>query len=146
MSDNRTAIASPAPSRLAVFDETGKQLQEYPLDLPDEELRGDPDGMVVPVTKGAGADYWFTGSRTIALHATELRPLWTQQGTLGPGVIFAGRELLPVPDGIRVVDQLTGEPVGTFAVDRRGYAGQVMMSTVGPMVLEQRGGTLVALR
>jgi hypothetical protein len=146
LSDNRTAVALPDPSRLLVFDETGKQLNEYPLDVPDTDFNGDPDGLVVPVTKGPGIDYWWTGSRTIALHGVDLYPLWTQQGTLGPGVVFAGRGLLPVPDGIRVVDVATGQPVGTFPVDRGGYAGPVMMSSIGPMVLEQRGPDLVALR
>jgi hypothetical protein len=146
LSETRTAIALSGPSRLAVFDDTGKQVNEYPLDVPEEELRGDPAGMVVPTVKGGAAVYWFTGSRTIALHGVELNPMWSQQGTLGPGVVFAGRELLPVPDGIRVVDQVSGQPVGTFAIDRGGYTGPVMMASVGPMVIEQRGVTLVALR
>jgi hypothetical protein len=146
LSDNRTAVALPDPARLRVFDDTGKQVAEYPLDLPAADLSGDPAGLVVPVSKNGGVDYWFTGSRTIALHGVELRPLWTQAGTLGPGVVFAGRELLPVPDGIRVVDLATGQPVGTFPVDRHGYSGPVMMSSIGPMVLEQRGDNLVALR
>jgi hypothetical protein len=146
LAENRVAVAMSGPSRLAVFDDTGKQVEEFPLDLPQQDLAGDPDGMVVPVAKSAGADYWFTGSRTIALHPVELRPMWTVADALGPGTIFAGRALVPVRDGIRVLDQANGAVVGTFQVDRGQYTGPVLMSTIGPMVLEQRGANLVALR
>jgi hypothetical protein len=146
LSDQRTAVVLPDPSRLAVFDDTGKPVAEYPLDLPKQDLNGDPPGLVVPVTKGGGAFYWFTGSRTVALHNTELRPLWTALSTVGPGTIFAGRALIPVRDGLRVLNQVSGELIGTVPVDRHGYTGLVSMAAIGPMVLEQRGGNLVALR
>lgn len=146
MSDQRTAVVLADPSRLVVLDDTGKQLVEYPLNLPEQDLRGDPDGLVVPVAKGASAVYWFTGSRTIALHGVELQPLWTALSTIGPGTVFAGRVVIPVRDGLRVLDQTTGELIGTLPVDRQGYTGMVSMSAIGPMVLEQRGRNLVALR
>jgi hypothetical protein len=146
LSDQRTAVVLPDPSRLAVFDDTGKPVAEYPLELPKQDLNGDPPGLVVPVTKGAGAFYWFTGSRTVALHTTELRPLWTALSTIGPGTIFAGRAVIPVRDGLRVLDQVSGELIGTVPVDRHGYTGTVSMAAIGPMVLEQRGADLVALR
>ncbi|HEU5469641.1 MAG TPA: hypothetical protein VFV67_03240 [Actinophytocola sp.] len=146
MANARTAVLLPNPSRLVVYDDQGAQQAEYPLSLPDEELRGDPDGLVVPLVKGGETDYWFTGSRTIALDADELRPLWTAVDTLGPGTLFAGRLLVPVRNGIRVLDQVTGETVGTAALDRGGYRGLVTMATIGPMVLEQRGADVVALR
>jgi hypothetical protein len=146
LADQRTAVVLPDPSRLAVFDDTGKPVAEYPLELPKQDLEGDPAGLVVPVAKGGGAFYWFTGSRTVALHNVELRPLWTALSTVGPGTIFAGRALIPVRDGLRVLNQISGELIGTVAVDRHGYAGTVSMATIGPMVLEQRGANLVALR
>jgi hypothetical protein len=146
MSDQRTAVALPGPSRLVVFDDQGAQQATYPLELPEQDLRGDPDGLVVPTAKGPGAIYWHTGSRTVALHSGDLNPLWTAPNTLGPGTAFAGRVLVPVRDGIRVLDQATGQEVGTTPVNRDGYSGLVTMSTSGPMVLEQRGSDLVALR
>jgi hypothetical protein len=101
----------------------------------------------VPDTVTAtGAYYWFTGSKTIALSFDNLTPLWTVEGTGGPGTVFAGRMLVPVDAGLTVVDQATGEQVGTLPVDRGGYTGTVTMATVGPVILEQRGETLVALR
>lgn len=146
LTDKLTAVVLPGPNRLAIYDDQGKPVTEYPLDLAEPDLRGDPDGMVVPVTKGTGALYWFTGSRTIALDSIELRPLWTALSTVGPGIVFSGRVLIPVRDGLRVIDQASGALIGTLPVDRQGYAGMVSMATIGPMVLEQRGANLVALR
>jgi hypothetical protein len=101
---------------------------------------------VVPTTHTPVAVYWYTGSRTIALSAADLSPLWTVDGTLGPGTMFAGRMLVPVRDGLRVLKPANGDPVGTLPVNRDGYTGPVEMSTLGPMVYEQRGDTLVAMR
>jgi hypothetical protein len=146
LSEQRTAVVLPDPSRLAIFDDGGKPVAEYPLDLPANDLQGDPDGLAVPATRGKDAVYWFTGSRTIALHGKELRPLWTALATIGPGTIFGDRVLIPIRDGLRVLDQVTGELIGTIPVDRHGYTGTVQMASIGPMVLEQRGANLVALR
>lgn len=146
VSDQRTAVVLPDPSRLAVFDDSGKPVAEYPLDLPPQDLDGDPDGLVVPVTKSGGAFYWFTGSRTVALHNLELRPLWTALSTVGTGTTFAGRAVIPIRDGLRVLNQATGELIGTVPVDRHGYTGTVSTASIGPLLLEQRGANLVALR
>lgn len=146
VAEQRTAVVLPDPSRLAIFDDAGKPVAEYPLDLPPRDLEGDPDGLTVPATRGGDAIYWFTGSRTIALHTKELRPLWTAVATVGPGTIFGGRVLIPIQNGLRVLNQVTGELIGTIPVDRHGYNGTVQMSSIGPMVLEQRGANLVALR
>jgi hypothetical protein len=90
--------------------------------------------------------FWFTGSKTIALSTTDLSPLWTIDDTLGAGTVFAGYLLLPIKDGIAVIDQETGARVAAAQVNRDGHTGPVEMATLGPMVLEQRGSTLVALR
>jgi len=147
LTDRYAAVATPNPNRLLVFDETGKQAAEYPLDIPASDLAGDPAAEAVPVTKGSGdAMFWFTGSRTIALSTKDLRPLWTVRDTLGPGTVFAGYLLAPVRDALAVIDQTTGQQVAKAPVNRNGYTGVVRMNTVGPIVLEQRGPTLVALR
>jgi hypothetical protein len=146
MNDQYVAVLAPNPTRLEIYNATnGAQLTQYPLDLPAGDLSGDPAGHVVPVTTGAAEDYWFTGSSTIALSTTDLRPDWTVQHTLGSGTVFAGRYLVPVPDGIQVLDQATGQKIGQIGVDRHGYTGQVSMASLGPVVFEQRGTTLAAL-
>ncbi|RZS44235.1 putative pyrroloquinoline-quinone binding quinoprotein [Herbihabitans rhizosphaerae] len=147
VTDTHTAVALPNPPRLVVYSDEGKQATEHPLTIPPADLAGDPPGKVV-ATEQAPPDtlYWFTGSRTVALSTTDLRPLWSIEGTRGPGTVFAGRLLLPTADGISVHDPANGTPIGVIRVDRGGYSGPVTMSSLGPMVLEQRGATLVALR
>ncbi|SMD16237.1 Rv3212 family protein [Kibdelosporangium aridum] len=146
MNQTYTAIALPDPSRILVYDNEGNKIQEYPVAVPDSDFAGDPAHGVVPVTKGTDALFWFTGTRTIALSTTDLRPLWTVENTLGSGAVFAGYLLLPVKDAYLVTDQVTGARVAQTPVNRDEYNGPVQMSTLGPMVLEQRGPTLVALR
>ena len=141
-----TVVALPNPNRLAVLDEKGTQVKSYPLELAAGDLRTEPKDHVATVNRATGALYWFTGSRTIALSMTDLRPLWTVEDAMGPGTAFAGRILVPVPDGIAVLNPATGEQIGTAPVDRDGYRGLVTMDELGPIVLEQRGDTLVALR
>ncbi|HEX5401225.1 MAG TPA: PQQ-binding-like beta-propeller repeat protein [Pseudonocardiaceae bacterium] len=140
------AVAEPEPSRLVVFNaQNGKQLNQYPMDLTPGDLSGDPAGRVVPVSVGPSAAYWWTGSATVALSTTNLQPMWTVPDTLGPGVVFAGNYLVPVRDGLLVLNQATGAKIGEIGVDRHGYTGRVMMATLGPVVFEQRGATLAAL-
>ncbi|MPZ82857.1 MAG: hypothetical protein GEV28_21640 [Actinophytocola sp.] len=141
-----TAVVLPDPARLVVFDEEGERVATHPLSLAPGDLDGDPAGHTVATTRTPGAVYWFTGSRTIALSMTDLSPLWTVENAIGPGTAFAGRMLVPVTDGLAVLAPADGKPVGTIPVDRGGYTGPVTMSTLGPMVYEQRGETLVALR
>lgn len=147
MNSQYVAVVSPNPSRLLVFGaQSGTQVASYPLNLPAADLRGDPQGWIVPTATGTGAVYWFTGSSTMSLSNIDFHPQWTVQGTLGAGTVFAGQYLLPVPNGIDVVNQVTGNQVGKIGVDRHGYTGPVEMGTDGPMVFEQRGKTLAALR
>ena len=90
--------------------------------------------------------YWYTGSRTIALASEGLAPQWTVDGALGSGSTLAGRILIPTKDALTVFDQASGERVGSIPVNRQGYDGPVHLGTAGPVVLEQRGQALVALR
>jgi hypothetical protein len=115
------------------------------LAVPDADLRGDPPGGLVASTETPTAWYWFTGSATVALDR-DLRPLWTRPGTLGPGSMFAGRLLVPIPGGLSVLDPATGQQIQSLPVDRGRYLGPVGVATAGPVVLEQRGDALVALR
>ena len=118
---------------------------ETPLTVPAGDSTDPPNH----VTRGFATKtnvFWFTGSQTIALSHDTLTPLWTAKGTLGAGTTLAGRAIIPVQDGLRVYEQATGELVGTIRVNREGHTGPVQLATAGPVVLEQRGETLVALR
>ncbi|MGH3775450.1 MAG: Rv3212 family protein [Pseudonocardiaceae bacterium] len=146
VSRDRVAVALPDPARLVVLDEQGSAVAEHPLTVPNSDLRGDPSGGLVEVTVTPTAVYWFTGSATVALDVTDLRPRWTRPGSLGCGSEVAGRLLLPVPGALAVLDTTTGQQVGALPVDRGGYRGPVGTANSGDVVLEQRGATLVALR
>lgn len=142
-----TAVVLPNPSRLAVFNaNTGALVKQYPVNLPASDLLGDPPNLVVPTAIGPDSLYWFTGSSTIALATADFHPQWTVDGTMGPGTEFAGRYLAPVPGALLVMDLSTGAQVGRIGVDRHGYTGTVTMATLGPMVFEQRGSMVAALR
>ncbi|MDQ3989488.1 MAG: hypothetical protein M3291_09900, partial [Actinomycetota bacterium] len=146
MTNDRVAVALPGPPRLVVLDDAGRSIAEHPLDVPAADLRAGPPGGVAAVSPGAGMSYWFTGSATVALEGTNLRPLWRVPGTLGPGTLLAGRLLVPVPAGLAVLDATSGERLDLFPVDRGTWTGPVRTDTVGDVVLEQRGDILVALR
>jgi hypothetical protein len=141
-----TAVAMPNPNRLVVYNEKGEQVTSYPLSIGANDLAEEPSDHTVAVNRATGAVYWFTGSKTIALAMDGLKPLWTVDRALGPGTAFAGKILVPVVGRMAVLDPATGEQVASTPIDRDGYDGLVTMSKIGPIVLEQRGDTVVALR
>ncbi|HEX3780435.1 MAG TPA: hypothetical protein VHX38_12260 [Pseudonocardiaceae bacterium] len=147
MTSQYAAVVQADPTRLSVYnDQSGNLVASYPLNLPASDLAGNPSGLVVPSWSDADGVYWYTGSSTIALSSTDFHPLWTVNGTLGAGTSFAGRYLVPVPNAIKVLDVASGAVIGTIGVNRNGYRGPVAMATLGPMVFEQRGSVLAALR
>ncbi|MET9631283.1 hypothetical protein ABZX92_27855 [Lentzea sp. NPDC006480] len=146
VTDRLVAVAVPNPSRIVVFDaESGNQISEAPVDVPSSDFTDPPRHVARSFATKTNA-FWFSGSKTVALSLETLTPLWTANDTLGAGTTLAGRALVPVKDGLRVYEQVTGELVGTIRVRRDGYTGPVQLATAGPVVLEQRGETLVALR
>ncbi|MEV6242928.1 hypothetical protein [Lentzea sp. NPDC051838] len=146
VTEKLVAVALPDPSRIVVFDaETGNQITEVPIDVPASDFTEPPHHVARSFTTKTNV-FWFSGSKTIALSLETLTPLWTANDTLGAGTTLAGRAVIPVKDGLRVYEQATGELVGTVRVKRDGYTGPVQLATAGPVVLEQRGETLVALR
>ncbi|HEU0089788.1 MAG TPA: hypothetical protein VFQ77_19430 [Pseudonocardiaceae bacterium] len=151
VSAQRVAVALPGPARLLVLDARGNQVAQYPLAVPDAELRDDPPGGLASVARTRSGWSWFTGSATVALTADDLRPRWTRAGALGPGSLVGGWLLLPTPGALRVLNAGTGQEIRTLPVDRGGYRGPVGTAVGaagegGTVLLELRGDTLVALR
>ena len=109
------------------------------------EPSGQGDVLVEPTYRNQQRIHWYTGRDTVALDAKTLRPLWTLPDTLGPGTSFAGKLLVPVPDGLAVVELRSGQPERIIPVDRGGHSGPVQLASTGSVVLEQRGDELVAL-
>jgi hypothetical protein len=143
---DREAVLFNNPPRLSVRGQDGNELASYPLDLPPSDLAGDPPGEIVPTTDIPGAVLWWTGSRTIALDSSDLHPLWTVPGALGPGTLFAGAPVVPVPGGLVEVSPADGGVLRSVPVNRGDYRGPVGLAALGPVLLEQRGPTVVALR
>jgi PQQ-like domain len=142
VSSERVAVALPGPPRLLLFDHGGLQVGEQPLDVPESELTDPPGGAAVTVTRDRRVTWW-TGSRTVALDGEDLTPQWTVRDALGPAVPYADALLVPVPGGLRVLDA-RGTELRTIPVDRP--PGPVRPAVLGEIVLEQRGGQVVALR
>ena len=144
VSVDKVAVLLPDPARLVVYDNTGNQLASHPVDIDVPTATGTVEVPITTITPTAV--YWYTGSSTIALDPADFTPRWTVDGTLGPGTLMAGRLLMPKPGELAVLDASTGEQVGDVPVDRGSYQGVVQLAVAGPVVLEQRGGQLGALR
>ncbi|TWF76316.1 hypothetical protein FHX44_112206 [Pseudonocardia hierapolitana] len=142
VSAERVAVALPGPPRLLLYDHAGQQVGEHPLDVPESDLT-DPPGGAVATTAYDHRITWWTGSRTIALDSRDLSPQWTVPDALGPAAGYGDAQLVPVPGGLRVLDAL-GTELRTIPVDRP--PGPVRLAALGEMLLEQRGGEVVALR
>ena len=155
LSEGRAAVALPGPPRLLLLDAAGVQVGLIPLAVPDADLAADATAPTAAIgtTQGTtnGTDgqddrvYWWTGSRTIALNS-DLTPLWTVEGTLGPAQPYGGGLLVPAPAGLLVLDAGSGAVLRTIPVSRADRAAPVRLSTAGEMLIEQRGTEVVALR
>ncbi|RSN09660.1 hypothetical protein DMC63_32515 [Streptomyces sp. WAC 05977] len=146
MSGDLALIVLPEQKLLVIYGGDGLQKSAYPLDMPEAEISPDPVGGVMTTSWTAQGVYWFTGSKTMAFSRDDLTPRWTLNNSTGPGVTFGEQLVVPIQGGLAVLDETTGATIRTVGVDRRGYTGPVTLSSVGPVLLEQRGPTLVALK
>ncbi|WP_199730715.1 Rv3212 family protein [Amycolatopsis panacis] len=146
MSGDLTAVLLPDQKQLVTFAGDGTEKTAYPMDLPAGDLAGDPAGGTEQISRTASAVYWFTGTKTVALSRDTLAPRWILESALGPGGIFANQLVIPIRDGLAVLDETTGATLRTVGVDRHGYSGPVRLTALGPILLEQRGPTVAALR
>jgi hypothetical protein len=64
---------------------------------------------------------------------------------IGPAAMMAGKLVVPVSDGIGVYDPVTGVNERYIPLRRSPAPPAVMPSIAGSTLLEQRGGTVVAL-
>ncbi|MFI8566904.1 hypothetical protein ACIGGF_10140 [Rhodococcus sp. NPDC078407] len=131
-----------APGRVGLFDDTAARVSEFTLPTGSSLALDSPN---FPATKAGSVLTWFTGADLQAFDSNNLGPLWNVPGALGSGAVMAGRLLVPVPDGISVVDTSTGLRTADIPVDRGDYDGPIQMSVIGDVVVEQRGGDVVAL-
>ncbi|MFO7193683.1 PQQ-binding-like beta-propeller repeat protein [Thermocrispum sp.] len=142
----RAAVVLPHSRQMLIYAKPGKLVHQYRLTMPADELLAAHDAGTPRTTNGVSSVLWDTGSATLALDATTLQPRWTLPDTRGTGVLWAGSVVVPIDGGVAVIDERTGVASNTIAVDRGDYQGPVRLGRVGPVLLEQRGDTLVAFR
>lgn len=146
MSGDYVAVAMPDQKQLVLYGQEGSPVGTYPLDVPASDLDHDPAGGV-PVTSSTASNvYWFTGSKLLALSRDTLSPRWTLSSALGPGILFDHQLVVPIQGGLAVLNEEDGSTIRTIGVDRHGYTGPVRLEASGPVLLEQRGATVTALK
>ncbi|RVW05283.1 Rv3212 family protein [Rhodococcus xishaensis] len=142
-SGDRTAVYLPpepnSDARIAVYDGTATEVATYPV--------AGPVSADATAARNGGVFTWWTGTELIALSTSELTPDWTAAtGALGPGAIMGGSLLVPMPDGISVLDPTNGVEQSRIPVTRNDDVAPIATSVLGDVVLEQRGDEIVALR
>ncbi|WP_439376854.1 Rv3212 family protein [Amycolatopsis lexingtonensis] len=146
MSGDLTAVVLPDQKLLVTYNGDGTQRAAYPLDVPPSDLAQDPPAGVEATTQTAANVYWFSGSKVLALSRDDLSPRWTLSSAMGPGITFANQLVIPIKGGLAVLNENDGSTIRTVGVDRRGYSGVVRLGAAGPVLLEERGDTLTALK
>ncbi|MFC7343164.1 hypothetical protein [Saccharopolyspora griseoalba] len=139
----RVAVLLRDSQQVRVFDSRGRTVAQYPVRVGPADFG---DNVKVESTTTAGRIYWWTGADTVALDQDTLTPQWTARDTAGAGTVYAHQLVMPVREGIAVLDPNTGAAVREIPVDRAGYVGPIRLNADGPVLLEQRGNALVALR
>ncbi|MBF6174664.1 Rv3212 family protein [Nocardia blacklockiae] len=142
VSDTRIAVYLPGTAteapEFAIYDQAATPVAAHRLSAP---LTGD-----LAATRVGSAYLVFTGNSVIALNATTFDPIWTASDALGTPALMAGQLLMPVADGLAVVDPASGAQVGRIPVRRSDYHGEpISLAVIGSTVLERRGDALYAL-
>lgn len=135
-------------SRFQVLRNDG-EYEQHPAEpsplMASRAAEGDSDSLFVPSTNDLPHHMtWFDGDKLIGFGPTDLEPRFSVDA-LGTGAAMAGQLLVPVPDGVGVVDWSDGSVQRTIPVDRGDYDGPVHLRVQGETVIEQRGDTMVGL-
>lgn len=145
--DATTAVYLPAPQpRVDVIDETGATVASTLLPKPPSRSAA--------VSHAGSLMTWWTGDSLMVFDVNTLALRYTiaagdKTAPLGPGVMMAGRLLVPVTGAIGVYDPLSGAGERYIPVDRATSppppGAPVIPAVSGSRVFEQRGDTVVAL-
>lgn len=143
--ENNTAVYLPgqsgAPPRVDVVDDTGTTVASTLLPKPPSSSAA--------VSQTGNLVTWWTGDSLMVFDASNLTLRYTiaaaEKAPLGPGVMMAGRLLVPVTGGIGVYDPVSGANERYMPVNRAPSDAAVVPAVSGPRVFEQRGDTVVAL-
>lgn len=145
--DNTTAVYLPAPQpRVDVIDETGTTVASTLLPKPPSRSAA--------ISHAGSLMTWWTGDSLMVFDVNTLALRYTiaaggKTAPLGPGVMMAGRLLVPVTGAIGVYDPVSGAGERYIPVDRAASppppGAPVIPAVSGSRVFEQRGDTVVAL-
>jgi hypothetical protein len=144
--EHNTAVYLPGNSgaqpRVDVIDDTGTTVASTLLPKPPSSS--------APVSQTGNLVTWWTGDSLMVFEASNLTLRYTiaageTTAPLGPGVMMAGRLLVPVTGAIGVYDPLSGANERYIPVNRAPSSSAVVPAVSGPRVFEQRGDTVVAL-
>jgi len=143
VTDTYTALYVPTPKpRLDIIDDTGA--------VTDSTVVAGPPSAKATMSRAGDLITWWTGDALMVFDADTLQYKYTvtRSGTdapVGPATVMAGQLLVPVTTGYDVFDPATGTGDRHIPVARPPVDGPVVPAVAGAMVLEQRGGDLVAL-
>jgi hypothetical protein len=144
--ENNTAVYLPSPQpRVEVIDQTGTTVSST--------LLAKPPSKSATVSQAGSLVTWWTGDSLMVFDASSLALRYTiaagEKAPLGPGVMMAGRLLVPITGAIGVYEPLSGASERYIPVDRAPSAAQagraVVPAVEGSRLFEQRGDTVVAL-
>ena len=143
VSETTTAVYVPAPRpSLMIVDETGSTTANLPLPKPPSQEAA--------ATRAGDLITWWTGDAVMVFAASGVQYRYTigPAGThvpIGPATMMAGRLMIPVSDGVGVYDPTTGVNERFIPLRRQPAQSAVVPAVAGSVLLEQRGGSLVAL-
>lgn len=146
--ENNTAVYLPARSgaqpRVDVIDETGTTVSSTLLPKPPSSSAA--------VSQAGNLVTWWTGDSVMVFDGSSLTPRYTiaageTTAPLGPGVMMAGKLLVPVTGAIGVYDPVNGANERYIPVNRSSLqpGTPVVPAVSGSRVFEQRGDTVAAL-
>jgi hypothetical protein len=144
--ENKTAVYLPggagAQPRVEVVDDTGTTVSST--------LLPKPPSPAAAISQTGNLVTWWTGDSVMVFEANSLTLRYTIAAgettvPLGPGVMMAGRLLVPVTGAIGVYDPVSGSPERYITVNRAPSSAAVVPAVSGSRVFEQRGDTVVAL-
>ncbi|HKH50720.1 MAG TPA: hypothetical protein VKA77_02780 [Mycobacterium sp.] len=143
VSDTTTAVYVPTPKpTVNIVDETGATVAAT--------LVPKPPAPNATMSRVGDLITWWTGDSVMVFSANGLRYRYTVSASgsnipLGPGIVMAGRLLVPVTGGYDVFDPASGKGERHIAVSRPPSSAPVVPAAAGSMIIEQRGDELVAL-
>jgi len=136
-----TAVFLPTPRpEVVVYDDTGTEISSTPLRSPPTLTETAP-----AVTRAGDFITWWTGD-SVLVFDNKLGYRYSIDATpaLGPATMMAGLLLVPVTDGLAVVDPADGAVQRMIPITHPAGSGPVTPAVTGTMVIEQRGNAVAA--